>query len=71
MDRNQTRRGVVNLIQPSGRNSERRAAVGFVRYVDGIRLRVSEEILQPDSRRLSRSVGSTSAIVLPIHGDAF
>lgn len=45
LDRNQSRRGVVNLIQPSNCDPERRAAVGFVRYVDGIRLQVSEEIL--------------------------
>ena len=38
IDRNQSRRGVVNLVQPSGRDPERRAAVGFVRYVDGIKL---------------------------------
>jgi hypothetical protein len=63
MDRNQTRRGVVGVIQPAGRNGEQQAAVGFVRSVDGIELRIREDVLgeSPDVS------GSLLAALRPIH----
>ena len=44
--------------------------MGFVRYVDGIRLQVSEEILSQTPEFSADSL-RTPAIVFPTHGDAF
>lgn len=45
LDRNRSVRGLVTLHKPSGPTSERRPAIGFVRSVDGIALRVREDLL--------------------------
>lgn len=45
MDRNQTRRGFVSVVPPAANSPGRRAAIGFVRSVDGIELRVREDVL--------------------------
>ena len=43
--KSETRRGALSIIQPGGCSSSRQAAVGFVRSVDGIRLRIREDVL--------------------------
>lgn len=45
LDRHEARRGIVDVDHPSGVASHRRAAVGFVRSVDGIRLDVHADLL--------------------------
>ncbi|HRQ58634.1 MAG TPA: protein DpdJ [Azoarcus taiwanensis] len=46
MERSDTRRGVLRVVQPAGCTSTRHAAVGFVRSVDGVALRVREDVLR-------------------------
>jgi hypothetical protein len=46
VERGDTRRGVVRVAQPALSTSMRQAAVGFVRSVDGIELRVRAELLR-------------------------
>ena len=70
MDRNQNRRGVVDVVQPAGRDSERRAAVGFVRSVDGIESRIREDVLGQSPEIPVDLLVRTSANPLPIHGYA-
>ena len=46
MERTDARRGLVQIVQPQSRISERKAAIGYVRSVDGIELRINSDILQ-------------------------
>ena len=46
VERESARRGSVQVVQPQGRISARRAAFGYVRSVDGIELRIQRDILQ-------------------------
>lgn len=46
MERRDPRRGVVHVAQPAENSSERRAAIGFVRSVDGIALRIREDVFR-------------------------
>ncbi|GAB3647294.1 protein DpdJ [Ramlibacter alkalitolerans] len=45
-ERGETKRGVVSIDHEAGSKSERQAAVGFARSVDGVELRVREDVLK-------------------------
>jgi hypothetical protein len=45
MTRGETKRGVVRVTPPSACLLDRRAAVGFVRFVDGVELRLRHDVL--------------------------
>lgn len=63
LDHGRSRRGCVRLSQPAHRVDERQAAIGFARSVDGIELRVREDVLA-DSPELPSDL---VAALRPLH----
>mgnify|MGYP003382069800 CR=1 FL=1 len=59
LEHGDTQRGVVHITQPAGRASAKQASVGFVRLVDGVELRVRDDVL---GRRLELSKGVLTAL---------
>lgn len=63
LDRGRSVRGFVTLAKPADRNDERRAAIGFVRSVDGIELCVREDVLS----QTPQLEASLLAALRPLH----